>query len=341
VTGPRGFELPPDKQHLQRRAIRLEWLTIGYMLTAVVFVGLTLGSSQAMKAAWVEDLLSLLPPIAFLVANRYRKRPPNAKFAWGYHRAPGIGYLAASLALLLFGSFVLFDSAMKLVLAERPPVGTVVLFGEQFWLGWLMLAALLYSGIPPVLLGRAKMTVARELHDKVLYADAEMNRADWMTASAAAVGVVGIGFGLWFADAVAGALIALDVVRDGWRNVRRAVADLMDARPATYDAKAPHPLNAAAKERLLNMDWVRDARVRLREAGHVFSVEAFVVPVSDHDLTRRLEGAAEALRELDWKLHDVVVAPVPSLEAEEAPDTAEGVVRPTSRPATRPRPAPR
>jgi cation diffusion facilitator family transporter len=329
VSGPRGFELPPDKQDVQRRAVRLEWLTIAYMLTAVVFVGLTLGNSQAMKAAWVEDLLSLLPPIAFLVANRYRTRPPNPKFAWGYHRAPGIAYLAASLALLLFGSFVLFDSALKLAMAERPPIGTVVLLGEQFWLGWLMLAALAYTAIPPVILGRAKLKVARELHDKVLYADAEMNRADWMTASAAAVGVIGIGFGLWFADAVAGVVIALDVVRDGWRNVRRAVIDLMDARPATYDAKAAHPLNAEAKERLLAMDWVRDATVRLREAGHVFSVEALVVPESDHDLTRRVEEAAGALRELDWKLHDVVVAPVPSLEAEEAPDTAEDVPRET------------
>ena len=49
---------------------------------------------------------------------------------------------------------------MRLVLAEQPPIGTVVVLGQQVWLGWLMLAAL-------------------------VYADAEMNRADRLTAGAA------------------------------------------------------------------------------------------------------------------------------------------------------------
>ncbi len=31
----------------------------------------------------------------------------------------------------------------------------------------------------------------------------EMNRADWLTAGAAILGVAGIGVGLWWADAVA------------------------------------------------------------------------------------------------------------------------------------------
>ena len=151
----------------------------------------------------------------------------------------------------------------------------------------------------------------------MLYADGEMNKADWMTATAAAVGVIGIGFGLWFADGVAGVLISLGIVRDGVRNLRRSVVDLMDARPATYDAKEAHPLNEEAKKVLLAMDWVRDAKVRLREAGHVFTGEALVVPADEHDLPGRVEQAARALRDLDWKLHDVTVSPVPSLEAGE------------------------
>ena len=165
--------------------MRLEWFTVAYFLTAVVVVFLTLGSSQAMKAAWIEDLLGLLPPLAFLVAARFRDRQPTARFPWGYHRSVTVGYLVASVALLALGSYVLFDSAMKLVRAEHPPINTVVLFGQQLWMGWLMLAALVYTGVPPVLLGGAKMKLASRLHDQVLYADAEMNRADWLTAGAA------------------------------------------------------------------------------------------------------------------------------------------------------------
>jgi len=294
--------------------VRLEWLTIAYLVTASVVVYLTLGQSQAMKAAWVEDILSLLPPIAFLVAARYRERPASERFPWGMHRAPSIAYLAAAIALLLFGGYVLFDSLMKLARLEHPPIGTVVVFGEQVWQGWLMLGALAYTGLPPVLLGRAKMKLAAGLHDKVLYADAEMNRADWLTAGAAAAGVIGIGFGLWFADALAGALIALDIVRDGARNVHRATYDLMDARPARYDASEPHPLNREVREALLALDWVRDVHVRLREAGHVLMGEALVVPVGDERLTERVREAGRRVRELDWRLRDVVVSPVPSLD---------------------------
>jgi cation diffusion facilitator family transporter len=305
----RHAELPEELRPVMRRAVRLEWVTLAYMTSAVVVVGLTLGQSQAMKAVWVEDALSLLPPIAFLIAARVRHKPPDDEHPWGYHRITSIAFLAAAIALLTFGLIILGDSLFRLARAERPPVGVMPLFGYEPWAGWLMLAALLYSGAPPVLLGRAKQKLAAQLHDKVLYADAQMNRADWMTAGAAAVGVVGIGFGLWFADSVAGALIALDIVRDGVRHVKSAGKELMDARPTTHDLERPHPLAAEGERVLRELDWVRDVYVRLREEGHVFAGEAHVVPVSDDDLTRRLEEAADRLLELDWRLHDVVVAP--------------------------------
>ena len=39
-----------------------------------------------------------------------------------------------------------------------------------------MIPALVYSAIPAVIIGRLKLPLARELHDKVLYADAQMNK---------------------------------------------------------------------------------------------------------------------------------------------------------------------
>ena len=325
MSAPRQHELPPELHEAHQQAVRLEWLTLAYLATAVVVVFLTLGSSQAMKAAWIEDLLSLLPPIAFLVAAHFRTRPPTARFPWGYHRSVTVGYLVASVALLILGAYVLLDSAMRLVLAEHPPIGTVVVLGQQLWLGWLMLAALVYTGVPPVLLGRRKLRLAARLHDEVLYADAEMNRADWLTAGAAAIGVLGIGLGLWWADAVAGAVIALDITRDGWRNVRRAVSDVMDSRPDTYDGHDPHPIVERAHRELLALPWVRDARLRLREEGHVFTGEALVVPADDERLVERVEDAARRLRALDWQLHDVVVMPVATLEQAATEDPARAL----------------
>jgi cation diffusion facilitator family transporter len=275
-----------------------------------------------MRAAWLEDILSVLPPVAFLVAARFRERPPTARFPYGYHRVVSIAYLCAAIALITFGLFLIYESVSKLIRAEHPPIGIVELFGQPIWLGWLMIPALLYSAIPAVLLGRAKLPLAEELHDKVLYADAKMNKADWLTATAAIVGVLGIAFGLWWADAVAATVIALDIAHDGWTNLRAAVDDLMDSRPAHYDGSEPHPLLSELREEACRLDWVREARVRLREEGHVFAGEVLVVPRGRELAVDELERARRTLAALDWRLHDIVVVPVPSLEDPPDPPTA-------------------
>jgi cation diffusion facilitator family transporter len=312
-------ELPPDKHEKLLEAVRLEWLSIGYLLSAIVLLYFTLGSSQAMKAAWVEDILGLTPPIAFLIASRVRNRKPNDRFPYGYHRATSIAYLCASVALLALGAFILYDSVSKLVKFEHPPIDLVKPFGDRpIWLGWLMLAALAYSAVPQVILGRLKQPLARELNDKVLYADAEMNRADWMTGGAAMLGVVGIGLGLWWADSVAASIISLDIVRDGYTNLQVAVDDLMDKEPTVVGDSRADPLPLWIKNQLMIMDWVKDAEVRLREAGHVFTGEAFVVPVDDQDLVGRIERANQQLLDLDWRLHELVIAPVREIQRPES-----------------------
>jgi divalent metal cation (Fe/Co/Zn/Cd) transporter len=314
VRYPPGTELPPDLEDVHRRAVRLEWISIAYLLSAIVAIYFTLGSSQAMKGAWLEDTLSLAPPIAFLVANRVRYKRPNARFAYGYHRAVEVAFLAAALALLIMGLFLIGDSALKLLSGEHPPIGMVELFDWQVWLGWLMIAALLWSAIPVMIIGQRKKKLASRLHDKVLNADAEMNKADWMTAGAALVGVIGIGFGLWWMDAVAAIVIGADITHDGVKYTRGAMKDLVDGRPRRHDESGVHPLVAEVRALVEQLDWVEVAAVRMRELGHVISVSVLAVPVDESGLLDRVEDAVERICELDWKLQDVVVAVVRELE---------------------------
>jgi cation diffusion facilitator family transporter len=327
----REFELPPDLVVAHRRAVRLEWVSLAYLASCIGVLAAVLGSSQAMKAAWFEDILSLLPPLAFLVAARYRNRSPNDRFPYGYHRSVGVAYLSASAALLAMGAYILYDSVHTLVRFEHPSIGLIELFGQQIWLGWLMIAALVYSGIPPVLLGRAKLRLAAQLHDKVLYADAEMNKADWATAGGAVLGIVGIGAGLWWADAVAAICISLDIVHDGYGNVRTAVHDLMDRRPTTYDHAKPLPLVEEVREHLRSLPWVAAAEVRLREEGHVLVGEAFLVPTEPRtDLPALIEHTGRELENLDWRLHDVSVVVLPSLPDSPQPPGPPGPGNPAS-----------
>jgi len=309
-------ELPDEQERALRRAVRLAWLTIAFLVTAVTGVYLSMGSSQAMKAAWMEDMLSFIPPIAFLLAVRRTRRPPTPEHPYGYHRSVGVGHLVAATALCAMGAFMVFDSASGLVKAEHPPVGLMEVGGYTFWSGWLMIAVLAYTAVPPVLLGRAKMPLAEALHDRVLYADADMNKADWMTAVGGIVGILGIGLGLWWADAVAALFISGSILKDGVTNLKVAVRALMDARAETYDGKDPHPLVPVIDEQLNSLDWVEEAQSRVRDQGHVFHVEAFVVPRPGYNPTLAdLRLAREMVVDLDWKVDDMAVIPV-----EELPD---------------------
>lgn len=307
------YEMPPNKARIHARAVRLEWLTIGYLVSAIIFIRLTMGASQAMKVAWLEDMLSLIPGIAFLIASRIRNREPDERHPYGWHRSISIAYLISAVALLVMGVILIFDSAMKLISFEHATIGTVTVMGHHVWLGWLMIPAAAYSAFPAMVIGRMKLPLARELHDKVLLADAKMNKADWLTGMAAIGGVLGIAYGLWWADAVAAIIISADILHDGVSNVRNAVSDLMDTAPTRVDGSERDPLPARVETEMMKLSWVDRARARFREEGHVYFGEVFVVPRGGSVSASRLDEATEMLAEMDWRLHDIVIVPIGSL----------------------------
>ena len=116
----------------------------------------------------VEDMLALVPPLAFLIPVRRARRRSTPDHPYGFHRSTAIGHLTAAVALLAVGLLLVEDAAMGLLRAEHPPIGTIRIPGETIWSGWLMIAAMAYTGIGPFILGRMKLPVAEQLHDKVL-----------------------------------------------------------------------------------------------------------------------------------------------------------------------------
>ncbi|ERG64427.1 MULTISPECIES: cation diffusion facilitator family transporter [Agrococcus] len=310
-------ELPERQQRALQRAIRIEWATIGFLAVAITAVGLVMGGSQAMKAAWIEDLLSLAPPFAFLLAVRLVNKTPTRKYPYGFHRSVGVAHLVAGVALFAMGGFLIYDSVSGLLMAEHPPIGTVVIFGQQLWLGWLMMGVMALTIPLPIWFGKVKMQLAEELHDKVLYADADMNKADWMTAAGSIVGVAGIGLGLWWADSAAALFISVSILWDGVKNMKAAITDLMDTRATTFDDGKPHPDAAEIDDYLRGLPWVAEAGSRVRDQGHVFHVESFVVPRHGmHPTMQQLLDARDGCIDLDWKIQDIVLVPIDELPEE-------------------------
>jgi len=297
-------EYSEEQRGLLKRAVLLEWVTLLYLCSVVVLMYLVMGSSQAMKSAWVEDILSMVPPAVFLITNKIRNMKPTTTFPYGFHRAASIGYLVSAIALLSVGGYLIVDSGMKLLLAEHPTIGMKEYFGVDLWLGWWMILVLLWGTFPPLLLGRMKAKLAAPLFDKVLYTDSRMNKADWMTAAAAMAGIIGIGFGVWWADAVAALIISADIFRDGYIHCRDAVTSLINRAPRELDG-TDSDVPARIKAYMLSLDWIDDAVIRMHEQGHLFAGEVFFTTTRDNVRPEDIEAALEAAKALDWRIQQL------------------------------------
>lgn len=307
---PTVEEFPPRLRPVLARAKATAIGTAIYLCSVIVVLYGVVGSSQAMKAAWLETVFSLVSPVVFLIGSHVAQRPPDRRFPYGYHRWVSIAFLCASLSLFLLGLYLLFDAGMKALADDETTIGTVTLLGHDIWFGWPMLAALAWSAIPAWFLGRLQEQRAWELHDKVLSADADLRKADWMSASAAAIAVIAIEAGWPWLDPVAGAVIALLVLRSGWRQLVHATGDLADSAPTRIDESMEGLPERIAAE-LRTLPWVAEAEVRLREEGHLLFGEASILARGDENLRRHVADAVAMVRDMDWRIRSFSITPLP------------------------------
>lgn len=300
-------EFTGEQKNILKKAKVWEYVTVAYLICMVFLMYIVMGNSQAMKAAWVEDMLSLLPPLTFLLANRFSDKAPSRHFPYGFHRSTTLGFLVASLALLSVGSYLLYDSLSSLILMVHPTIGMKEYFGFDIWLGWWMILVNLLGIVPPVILGLYKMKLAEPINDKILYTDSEMNKADWMTASATIAGIIGIGMGWWWADGLAASFISLSILKDGFAQSKDAFSELLNRPPKNLQGDyidLPEKIKNIAAQ----VEWIEKVQVRMREEGHIVLAEVFVQPSAKITVTPILvERLQKELQEIDWKLHEVLI----------------------------------
>lgn len=269
MTNP---HLPAELEATMRKAVVLEYWNLFWSTTIIIAMGLVLGQSQTMKTAWIEDTLGLVPPIMFLLAARIeRKGKPSKRFPFGFHRVNGLGFFVAAVALTAVGAILLYEAVAALFVAEHPSVASIVLFRHEIWLGWLMIAAQIYSLIPPMLIGRKELPLAEALNDKLLHTDALMNKANWLTGAAGLFGVLGLGMGWWWADSLAAAIISVDIINDGIKALRSATAELVDGAPRALSGPELSEDAQALCDHLSSE--FPGSTVRLRETGRLIHVE--------------------------------------------------------------------
>jgi len=141
------------------------------------------------------------------------------------------------------------------------------------------------------------------LRDKLLHTDALMNKANWQTGLAGILGILGIGFGFWWADTAAAAIISASIIWDGWNAMKVAAGELIDGMPRELgDEKLSQEADALAKS--LHQQFPEAKAILLRETGRFIRAE--VVGARPGDFNRdklKIDGCD------DWRIDSISFRP--------------------------------
>jgi cation diffusion facilitator family transporter len=186
------------------RALRLEYLTVGWNIVEGV-IAVTAGilaGSVALLAFGIDSFVESVSGSVMvwrLRAERSR-RLSDAELDAIERRA----HRLVAVSMFLLAAWIAFDAVQTLWQGDRPEFSTVGVV-----LTSISLAVMLW-------LARAKRRVARELGSRAMEADAFQTTACWWLSLAALVGIgLNGALGWWWADPVAGIVIAFLVVREG------------------------------------------------------------------------------------------------------------------------------
>jgi len=303
-----SFEFPPELIPLFKKARKYEWISFIYMISSTFFSFMVMANSQTMKTVWLEDLLGIIPPASFLIASKIVYWKPNKNFPYGFHKVNGIAYLISSLALFVLGFYLLLDGSFVLIKQEHPQIPYVTVFNHNIWLGYFMIIALMWSSIPSTFLGYVKIPLAYSLYDKILLADSKMNKASWTSGFASILGIIGISLGFWWADALVGIIISIDIIKDGYTHLKQATLDIIDEVPKSLENnKKNDPLILEVKEIVKKEKWVESSKLRFRDDCHVFFGEIFIIPKSALVSIEIVKKLQDKIKQHHWRLHDVVI----------------------------------
>jgi divalent metal cation (Fe/Co/Zn/Cd) transporter len=195
--------LTADRPALLRRALRLEYLTVGWNLLegAIAVTAAVAAGSVALLGFGIDSFVESLSGGVLV----WRLRAENAGMS--HHQIQALDRRARRLvgaSLFLLAAYIAIDAAYTLWRRERPepsPVG---------------IALTLVSMVAMLWLARAKRRAAAALESRALEADAFQTTACWWLSLVALTGIgLNAALGWWWADPVAALAMTTLLVKEG------------------------------------------------------------------------------------------------------------------------------
>lgn len=192
-----------NADRLYKKGLRLEYFTVGYNILEAI-ASIVFGSIAGSIALIGFGLDSIIESLSGLVLIwRLRQHGEISEAAEERIEKRAIKFVAITFFIL--GSYVLFESVMKLVIAEIP---------EPSLPG--IIIATLSIIIMPILTWQ-KYKTGKQINSRALVADSRETLACFFLSVALLLGLgANYLFGFWQADPIVGLIIVAFLFREGW-----------------------------------------------------------------------------------------------------------------------------
>jgi cation diffusion facilitator family transporter len=272
---------------------------VNIALTACKFAAGVFGRSHALIADAVESTADILSSIIVWRGLIVAAEPADREHPYGHGKAEPLAAASVALMLLLAAAGIILKSAHELLLPRGQP--------RAFTLAVLIAVVAIKE-----ILFRYVSREADSVESIVVYADAWHHRSDAITSLAAAIGItftlVG-GPDFAFADDAAAIVAGLIIAWNGWRLLRPALNELMDAAPsASVVAQIRSAASKVPGVNAVEKCMVRKAGFQLFVDMHV-EVDGAMTVQQAHQIAHLVK---DKVRETVPSVRDVLVHVEPS-----------------------------
>jgi cation diffusion facilitator family transporter len=206
----------------QKEQVALTSIAASAALTiAKAIVGVSTGSLAILSEAG-HSLIDLGATVMTYVAVRVSGKPADEKHHYGHGKVESVSALGETALLFLLSGVVVWEAVKRLINHEAHQVDA------NLWAFGVIVASIVIDFFR----ARALTRTAEATQSQALEADALHFSSDLWSSLAVLVGLLGVHFGIPWADSAAAIAVAVLVCVAGWRLGKRTIDTLTDVAPA-------------------------------------------------------------------------------------------------------------
>lgn len=270
-----------NKAFNEKNRIALSSVIAAIFLTTFKFiVGISTGSLGILSEA-LHSSLDLIAAVITLFAVRISDHPADNEHNFGHGKIENFSALAETLLLFITCAWIIYEAVYR-ILTHHVRIEVTV---------WSFIVVVV-SIIVDFTRSRALSKVAKKYNSQALEADALHFSTDIWSSSVVMIGLIGVSFHFYLADAISALLVAIIVLYISFRLGKKSFDVLVD--------KAPQGLNESISEIIKSISDVKGYHnVRIREAGSKKFIELNIHVDNNltidqaHHISHKVEDAIE------------------------------------------------